>query len=154
VTFRPVAADDEAFLLEVYASTRLEELAMVPWDEGKRSAFLQLQYSAQKSHYHEHYPVSEYYIILLNKHPVGRLWFARLENEIRILDITLLPVHRKQGVGSPIIKCLMDEAKHSGKHLNIYVEGFNPSLSLFERLGFLKVDEHGYSFKMSWSPPI
>ena len=31
ITLRPVVAEDEPLLLELYASTRAAEMAMVPW---------------------------------------------------------------------------------------------------------------------------
>jgi predicted GNAT family acetyltransferase len=63
-----------------------------------------------------------------------------------------LPEHRNQGLGTPLIKSLMEEAAQAGKPLTIYVESFNPSLRLFERLGFLKTEEgDGINLLMKWS---
>ena len=151
VSFREVAPEDDAFLFTVYASTRQDELAMVEWTEAQRRAFAEMQYFAQKAHYQSHYPNAEYELILLNGEPVGRLWVARLDDEIRILDITLLPERRNGGIGTRIIGQLMEEGSKSGKPVHIYVEQYNPSLRLFERLRFSKVGEHGYSYKMGWN---
>jgi GNAT superfamily N-acetyltransferase len=150
VTFRPADSDDESFLLQVYASTRLEELALTNWDDAQREAFVRMQFTAQQSHYREHYPAAEYLIILINTDPVGRLYVAEIEAEIRIVDVTILPEHRNAGIGTPIIKRLMEEAAAIGKPLRIYVESFNPSRLLFERLGFVKADESGYNLFLVW----
>ena len=152
VTFRPVPADDEPFLISVYGSTRLEELALTNWDDAQRDAFVQMQFAAQQAHYRQTYPNAEHLIILLDGAPVGRLYVAEIEAEIRIVDITILPEHRKAGIGTPIIKQLMGEAAAIEKPLRIYVESFNPSQHLFERLGFVKVDESGYSYLLAWQP--
>jgi GNAT superfamily N-acetyltransferase len=149
-TFRPATADDESLLLAVYGSTRMEELALTNWDPAQRDAFVKMQYSAQQSHYREHYPEGEHLIILVNDVAVGRLYIAEIADQIRILDITVLPQHRRLGIGTPIIKELMTEAAAIGKPLRIYVESFNPSLRLFERLGFVKSGESGYSYLMEW----
>lgn len=153
VTFRPVTAHDERLLVRVYASTRLEELALTNWDEAQRDAFLRMQFAAQQAHYRQTYPDAEHLIILLDTESVGRLYVAEIEAEIRIVDVTILPEHRNAGIGTAIIKQLMEEAATIGKPLRIYVESFNPSLLLFERLGFVKVDESGYSFLLAWQPP-
>lgn len=150
VTFRPVNADDEPFLIRVYGSTRLDELALTDWDEAKRDAFVQMQFAAQQVHYRHNYPNAEHLIILLDGAPVGRLYVAEIEAEIRIVDVTVLPEHRSAGIGTPIIRELMEEAAGIEKPLRIYVESFNPSLRLFERLGFVKVDESGYNYLMAW----
>jgi hypothetical protein len=47
ITLRPAIAADRQFLLGVYAGTRLEELAALPWDEGQKEAFVQMQFDAQ-----------------------------------------------------------------------------------------------------------
>ena len=48
VSFRPVADEDDQFLFGVYKSTRLEEMAVVPWNEEQKRAFLLSQFEAQK----------------------------------------------------------------------------------------------------------
>ena len=150
ITFRSIGPDDEAFLLRVYASTRTDELDRVPWNETQREAFLKMQFDAQHHDYHQRYPDAAYDVILVNQEPVGRLYVARLDEQIRIIDVTILPEHRNAGSGSSIIKSLLAEAANSGKPVRIYVESFNPSLRLFERLGFTRVDEHGVHFLMEW----
>lgn len=150
VALRPVTPEDEAFLYKVYASTRAQEMAMVPWTEAQKEAFLTMQFSAQQTHYRNYYPDANHEIILVGAQAVGRLYVARRERDIHILDITILPEHRNQGIGTPLIKDLMAEAARAGKALNIHVENYNPSHRLFERLGFLKVEEDGINDLMEW----
>jgi len=151
ITLRPVDAGDEAFLLQIYASVRAAEMAQVPWSEAQREAFVRSQFEAQQLHYRMHNPNATHDLILLNRQPIGRLYVARRESEIRILDITILPEHRNRGWGTPLIKNLMKEAAAAGKPLTIYVENFNPSLRLFERLGFVKTEEDdGVNLLMKW----
>jgi len=152
VTFRPVNEEDKNFLLELYASTRAEEMAMVPWSAEQQHAFISMQYSAQQDHYRIKYPDASHDIILAGGRPVGHLHVARLEKEIRIVDVTILPGERNAGFGSVSLKGLLDEAGRSRSPVTIYVEEFNPSLKLFERLGFTQVDQHGIHILMQWSP--
>jgi GNAT superfamily N-acetyltransferase len=150
VRLRAVEAGDEAFLLNVYASIRADELAQVPWSEAQRQAFIKMQFDAQQLHYRTHNPNATHDIILLDNHPVGRLYVARREDEVRILDITVLPEYRNRGIGTPLIEELMREAAQASKPLNIYIESFNRSLRLFERLGFVKTEEDGVNLLMEW----
>lgn len=150
VTLRPVTTEDDAFLLEVYSSTRAEELAQVPWDATQRETFLKMQFAAQQLHYRTHNPHATHDLILLDAQAVGRLYVSRREREIRILDITLLPKHRGQGIGTPLIEELMKEAKQADQPLTIYVESYNPSRRLFERLGFSKIEDDGVNYLMEW----
>ena len=152
VTLRPVGPDDQNFLVEVYGSTRAEELALVPWTDEQRQAFVQYQFNAQTDHYLKNYPSASHDIILSNDRRVGRLYVARLDHEIRIIDITLLPAERNVGIGSYLIKQLLDEASRTGKPTRIYVEDFNPSLRLFERFGFSRSEKQGVHILMQKTP--
>ena len=149
---RPAEPGDESVLLKIYSSTREEEMAMVPWSDEQRAAFLEAQFKAQQSHYSQKYPAAEHSMIIRDAQVVGRLYLARLKDEIRIVDITLLPEHRGSGMGSELLAQLMKEAGDAGKPLRIYVESFNRSLGLFERLGFARAAEHGIHFLMEWMP--
>ena len=147
---RPVEDSDRSFLLEVYASTRATELELVPWDEAQRQAFVKMQFEAQDEHYRAKFPEASYNIIVHDGEPAGRLYVLRNETQIRILDITLLPQYRNSGIGTPLIRGLMDEAKSLGLPVRIYVENFNPSRALFERLGFSQIDETDFNLLYEW----
>ncbi|MGC2696751.1 MAG: GNAT family N-acetyltransferase [Candidatus Angelobacter sp.] len=150
VALRPVQAADENFLLAVYASTRADELKHVPWSAEQKDAFVRMQFAAQQQHYAAENPQAQHDIILLQGTAVGRLYLDRGEDEFHILDITVLPQHRNQGVGSHLLGWLLHEAGKLGKPVTIYVESFNPSMRLFERLGFLKEREKGFHCLMRW----
>ena len=151
ITLRPVGPNDQDFLVEIYASTRAEEMAMVPWTTEQQQAFIRAQFNAQQDHYAKKYPAASHDIILSNDRQVGRLYVARLDQEIRIVDITVIPAERNVGIGSYLIKQLLDEANRTGKVTRIYVEEFNPSLRLFERLGFSISEQHGIHLLMEWT---
>ena len=147
---RPVQEEDEALLLEIYASTRADEMALVPWDAAQKQSFVQMQFSAQQKHYRAYFPHATHDMILVEGQPVGRLYVDRREAEIRILDMTLLPQARGRGIGILIVQDLMKEAAYRNQSLSIYVESFNRSLGLFQRLGFVKTEENGASWLMVW----
>jgi ribosomal protein S18 acetylase RimI-like enzyme len=143
LTLRPVGPRDEEFLYRVYAGTRVEELAVVPWDEAQKEAFLRLQFDAQSRWYREHYARATYEVVLVDGEPAGRLYLHRGETEIRIVDIALLPEHRGTGVGTSLLSDLLAEADAVGKRVTIHVERFNPALRLYERLGFAVAEDKG-----------
>src|SRR5688572_22202669 len=139
ITLRNVCENDAAFLMEAYGSTRADELALVSWSDEQKEAFLKFQFDAQHGFYHDQYPQASYNIILKDSEPVGRLYVLREEDLIRILDITVLPQFRNAGVGTSLVRELLDEGARTRKPVHIWVEHFNPSLRLFERLGFSKI---------------
>ena len=64
ITLRPADPDDYDFLVEVYGSTRAEELALVPWTTEQQQAFVRSQFAAQQDHYAKKYPAASHDIIL------------------------------------------------------------------------------------------
>jgi len=151
-SFRPIRPDDEAFLYEVYTSTRLDELAVVDWDEAHTAALLHQQFTAQHQFYQERYTQTDFLIILRDAVPVGRLYVARWQDEIRIVDIALLPPYRNTGIGTAILRGILAEAAVAHQPVRIHVEKFNPALRLYERLGFAPIEDKGVYLFMEWSP--
>ena len=152
VTLRPASAGDDDFILSVYASTRAQEMEQVPWNAEQKEAFVRMQYAAQKQHYAAEFPQASHDIIYVDETAAGRLYLDRRQDALHILDITVLPQHRGQGAGEVLLRRLLDEAGKLGKPVTIYVENFNPSLRLFERLGFQKDHEKGFHLLMKWEP--
>jgi ribosomal protein S18 acetylase RimI-like enzyme len=153
VTLRPVAPEDEEFLLRVYASTREEELAQVPWDDAQKDAFLRQQSAAQRREYDAHYPEAEYDVILLEGTPVGRIWIGRSEKEIHLLDIALLRDAQKRGVGTLLLGALIEESEAEGKRLTHTVFILNTdALRFYQRLGFVVVEDIGAYLVMERRP--
>ena len=152
VTLRPVSADDERFLIELYGSTRADELNLTNWSHRERQAFVEMQFAAQQQYYRSRFPEAEHSIILLSGRRAGRLYVARSEEEIRILDVAVAVEYRNAGIGSSILEGVMAEAAKSDKPVRIYVERFNPSMQLFERLGFSSVENTPSHFLMEWRP--
>ena len=152
LSLRPTTPGDDAFLRRVYAGVREEELSVVTWTEAQRDAFLAQQFEAQDAYYREHYHPATFDVIELDGEPVGRLYVARWEDEIRIVDISLVPEHRGRGIGTALIRALLDEAAAAGKRLSIHVEVHNRARRLYERLGFLAVAENGIYLLMEVTP--
>ncbi|MGR8935951.1 MAG: GNAT family N-acetyltransferase [Gammaproteobacteria bacterium] len=151
IGFRSIAESDRSFIKAVYASTRAEELALVDWDDEQKRQFLDMQFSAQHCYYQENYTDTDFLILLLDNRPVGRLYVARWSDEIRIVDIALLPEYRNRGIGTRILQDLLAEAAAAQKPVRIHVECFNPALNLYRRLGFKRIGEHGVYYLMEWS---
>jgi ribosomal protein S18 acetylase RimI-like enzyme len=149
---RPVAEGDRAFLVELYASTREDELAQVEWDDGTRRAFVEQQFSAQDAHYRANYPGATLDVIEVDRVAAGRLYVHRGPSDIRIMDIALTPAFRGRGIGTSLLRELMDEADSSRRILSIHVEMNNPARSLYDRLGFRPAGEHGVYVLMERPP--
>jgi ribosomal protein S18 acetylase RimI-like enzyme len=154
ISVRPSAAEDLPFLRELYISTRLEEVAATGWPADQQRAFLEMQFQAQHSHYQQHYQGAAFDLILLDGQPIGRIYLMRGAEEIRVIDIALLPEYRRRGIGSAFLRAVCDEAARAGLLVRLHVEQFNPALGLYARLGFQPIGEHGIYYLMEWRPEV
>lgn len=152
-TLRPITAEDRELLLRIYASTRADEMAAVPWSEQEKDDFLRFQFDAQHKYYMEHFPRAAFDVILLAGEAIGRLYVDRREDEIRLIDIALLPGYRGRGLGGAILRDVLAEGTAAGKLVRIHVEHNNPAMRLYRRLGFEKIEQQGIYHLMEWTPP-
>ncbi len=135
VALRPATPDDAPFLAAVYASTREQELAQMPFTAEQKAAFVAQQFDAQTRHYAQ-YRNTTFDVVEVGGVGRGRLIVGRWADQVRIVDIALLPEARGVGVGGRLIAAVIAEAEAQGLPTTIYVERFNPAQRLYARLGF------------------
>ena len=152
ISLRPVEANDEQFLFEVYASTRRDEVSAWGWDRVQQDAFLKMQFTAQRHSYDLQHEAATHDIIILDGEPVGRLLVNRTSEEIHLVDIALLATTRGTGVGTALIKGLLDEGESKGLPVRLEVLKNNPAARLYERLGFKTTGESGLHLRMEKTP--
>jgi ribosomal protein S18 acetylase RimI-like enzyme len=153
LTFRRVTDADLPVLARIYASTRAEELAPVPWSDADKAAFLDMQFRAQHAHYQQHYPEADWLMTMRGEENIGRLYLDRLPSQHRIIDIAFLPEYRGRGLGEALLRDLLDEAAAAGKPVSIHVEKLNPAMRLYRRLGFVTEEDKGIYDLMRWTAP-
>jgi ribosomal protein S18 acetylase RimI-like enzyme len=152
VELRPVSDSDNDFLLSVYASTREDELAQAEWAEGQKEMFLRWQFDMQRREYEARFPDADYRVIVLDQQPAGRIWIGADNEQIRLLDIALLPQFQNRGVGTALLERLKRQAGSDGKALRHMVFVLNNNAERFyERLGFRKIEDFGAYKHMEWS---
>jgi ribosomal protein S18 acetylase RimI-like enzyme len=150
---RPTEAGDDEFLLDVYAATREEEMSQVDWSSEQKRAFLKWQLDLQRGEYETRFPDAEYDVILIDETPAGRIWIGRDQEQIRLLDIAVLPGFQNRGAGTILLKALIDESAASGKALRHMVFVLNNNAHRFyERLGFVVIDDLGAYKHMEYKP--
>src|SRR5207302_8102029 len=122
---RPAISEDEPFLLELYRSSRGDDLRGLGWEEERVSEFLDMQYEAQQRFHANEYKRAVDRIVLRDGEPVGRLMFESREHEIRCVDIAVTAEHRNQGIGAQLVRGLQEEAKRQKKPLRLQVIRFS-----------------------------
>ncbi len=143
---------DMPFLRAVYASTREAEMQMFDLSETEKQNFIDMQFNAQYRQYQGQFSDASFNIIVHDDVDIGRLYVDRRDDEIRIIDIALLAVYRNHGFGSSLLKTIFTEADKANLPVRIHVEVNNPALKLYEKLGFVTIDNQVVNYYMERLP--
>ncbi|MES2672325.1 MAG: GNAT family N-acetyltransferase [Pseudomonadota bacterium] len=146
---------DLPWLRDLYASTRAEEMAPVPWPEIAKRSFLDQQFGLQHQHYLKHFGDADFLAIEhAERGPVGRYYLQRTAPEHLLVDISLFPAMRGSGVGTALIRQSQQDAAKLGRGMHLHVQQSNPAARrLYERLGFVAEEgAEGTHRPMRWSP--
>ena len=150
ITFRAITEANRLFLVQLYKSSRGDDLRGLGWDEDRIREFLEMQYAAYGNFYRNDFPNASDEVVLWDAKPIGRLIIDRRSDEIRLVDIAVLPDYQNRGFGSQIVRGLQAEAATQHKPLRLHIIRFNRAVGLFERLGFVRASETGTHFQMEW----
>jgi RimJ/RimL family protein N-acetyltransferase len=149
---RPSLPEDRDFLFRLYASTRVEEIRGLGWSADQQEAFFRMQFNAQQQWYRTTYSAAENQIIEKDHEPIGRIIVQRDAGVWRLLDISLLPEHRGQGIGGELIRALIKDCGAARAVLHLQVVNTNPAQRLYTRLGFIKTGQDQIYTQMELRP--
>jgi ribosomal protein S18 acetylase RimI-like enzyme len=147
---RPATPEDEAFLRDVYASTRAAELAILPWTDVQKRAFCDQQFDAQITDYRRTFRETEDLVACKGTVSIGRILKALTSKELILLDLALLPEHRNRGWGSVLLRRLQEEARIAMVPMVLQVELHSAAVGFYRRHGFVITGEDSLRFAMKW----
>lgn len=152
VTFREAAEGDRPFLRELYREVRSAELALTDWDEPRKRAFADDQFELQDTWYRTQYPNARFRVVERDGLPIGRLYYMAGAEELRLMEVSLVPGERNRGLGTAIVRSLLEIAEARGLAVTLHVETFNPARNLYARLGFAAGEANGIYVPMRREP--
>jgi ribosomal protein S18 acetylase RimI-like enzyme len=139
IVIRDGVSEDTPFLEKLYFETRKDEFAQLGWDAPQIEALLKMQFMTQTQSYRMQFPDARNFVIEADGEAVGRLITT---DEIRLVDIAVLPEFRNRGIGSFVLRRLLEEAEDKKKPVDLQVLKTNsPAIRLYERFGFEKTGE-------------
>jgi ribosomal protein S18 acetylase RimI-like enzyme len=139
ITFQNIKDEDRLFIEKVYRSTREKELLFAYLPEEQKGRFIAMQLTSQLADYNLNFKGASYQMIIYKGTPAGRLYLWESKDEIRVLDISLLPEFQNRGIGSTILNDIIKTATLKNKIISLHVAIGNPAKNLYTRLGFKKI---------------
>ena len=94
------------------------------------------------------------FIITVDGQDVGYYKIESRKDCLYLADIQVLPEHQGQGIGTRLIEVLKDRAVLEAKAIRLRVLKENPASQLYQRLGFILIEQISdeFHFAMEWSP--
>jgi len=128
---RNATSEDFDFLYRLHRAAMKDYVVQTwGWDE-----------TWQQSHFRQHFNPTARQIISVAEKDVGVLIVEESETEIHLSEVEILPEYQNQGIGTSVLKMVLEEAESTGKTVALQVLKVNPARSLYERHGFIVTGE-------------
>ena len=114
---------------------------MFGWDEAEQRKFHTRDWEQKR-------PM----IISLGGEPVGMIYIGENEDCIEIGQFFILPEYQKRGIGTHVLRQVLDRADRSGLTIKLAHLRNNPAASLYRRHGFKAVEANEQFFFTERSP--
>jgi ribosomal protein S18 acetylase RimI-like enzyme len=143
VTLRLATEQDYDFVYHVLKTTMQAYVEQAwGWDEEWQQAYFNMRFTP-----------SEDRIIVLKGRDIGVISVQRRPDEILIAKIYILPPFQGQGIGTQLIRSVLDDAFEQRLPVALRVLKVNPAQKLYQRLGFNVVEETETRYDMRADPP-
>lgn len=152
ITLRSAVTEDISFLARLYADTRRQEVSAWGWPPEQQAWFLRMQFDAQRRSYQANFPKASDHIVFRDDEPIGRILISRDAEVMRLIDIALIGNQRRLGIGTHLLRNLLEECRTLSCTLHLQVAQGNPALQLYERLGFVQTGGDPMYLQMEWRP--
>ena len=108
----------------------------------------------QQSHFAENFDIDGCRIVLVDGRKVGQITVTEQEENLFLAVIYILPQFQNRGLGSALIREVMNQAKQQDRPVTLQVLKANtPARRLYKRLGFVVTAEKLTHYVMQWQPP-
>jgi ribosomal protein S18 acetylase RimI-like enzyme len=144
VALRSASPNDIEFAFGVAQET-MREYAIATWGSWAEDK--------ARSGMEKHILDDQMQIIELAGVPIGIEVVERTSDHMRLLQLFIRPAHQRQGIGSGLVRGLIQEAQQKKLPLKLRVLKVNPAQSLYRRVGFKVVSTTAEHIYMEYERP-
>jgi ribosomal protein S18 acetylase RimI-like enzyme len=142
ISLRPAELDDKDFLWSLHCDTMRGYIEKVwGWDE-----------QWQREHFAERFDRYDMEIIEVDGVRVGAIQVDRQPGIIFLNNMHITPSRQRHGIGSEIVRALIDESDKRGIPIRLQVLKVNPARKFYERLGFREIGNTETHIRMERGP--
>jgi ribosomal protein S18 acetylase RimI-like enzyme len=141
IEMRQVTSDDATFLWDVFRVSMNDYITQTrgEWNEQR-----------EESQFRHQLDLSAAQVIRSNDLEVGFIMAPIKDGARWIHTICIVPEHQNRGIGTEVIRSVIAEAETQKMPLYLSVLKVNPARRLYERLGFVVIEETKHHFRMKF----
>ena len=136
ITLRQAKPEDLEWLDEFY------ERMMRP--------YVELTHAWDEERFRKNYNTKTISVIQLDGEDIGMLKTEKRKDHICLGDIQLKEAFQRRGIGTSLIRDVIEKAKADRLPLRLRVLKENPVVELYNRLGFVKTKEFKHCHELEW----
>jgi ribosomal protein S18 acetylase RimI-like enzyme len=130
-------AHDLELVRRLHAAVCAETFAALGLPAEALEPLVHTQFTAQQAGYRTQFPTSTDLVVWAGDQPVGRCWVDENATRIRILDLAIVPDHRRRGFARLALESVIQTAERRGVLVALNVRAENaPARALYRSLGF------------------
>lgn len=138
IQLRPATENDSEFAFKVKKRALREYVEKTwGWDE-----------TFQRKFHQEHWHPQHEKVIMLDGCDIGKIVTCDHGEHLLLESVYILPEYQNRGIGTHLIRQVIDNAHHEKKPVRLHVLRINPAVALYKRLGFTTVSETETHFVM------
>lgn len=152
LSLRAATPADEDFQYSLYRSTR-QDLFTVDTSPENIESLIGMQYAARQTSYSQRFGSMMDFIVEKEGDPIGRVVVDFGHQEVRVIDVALIPDMRGKGCGGHILKSIQRAAALGGLPVVLVVARSNHAARHFYAVhGFVVDEASGAQDCMIWHP--
>jgi len=141
IELRQATVEDTNFLWDVFHIAMKDYITQTrgEWNEQR-----------EESQFRDQLDLSAAQVILSKNLEVGFIMAPIKDNARWIHTICIVPEHQNRGIGTEVVRSVIAEAETQNMPLYLSVLKVNPARRLYERLGFVVIEETEHHFRMKF----
>ncbi|MGA2535542.1 MAG: GNAT family N-acetyltransferase [Terracidiphilus sp.] len=142
IGFRPAQPEDLAFARNLYFETmRWVIERLFGWDQAR-----------EEENFAGFFKLDEVSIITVDGFDAGWIQERSEDTLISLGSFYVVPAMQRQGIGTRVLKTILERARSQSKAVTLAVVKINPALHFYARHGFRITHEDEYKFYMRADP--
>ncbi len=143
ITKRPVTPDDKEWAREIHHKSyrSVVEDQFGPWNEDFQNKFFDEDFAPDNSE-----------LVMCDGEPCGYITKERSDEGITLHELVVSPDYQGKGIGSMLLKEVMDEGRKTGMSVKLMALKKNKAAELYRRMGFKEVQESDTHYFFEFDP--